>query len=56
MTPNPFTSSAMRATSPSAMQFDDEGRERVVSYQSRQMKPGERNFPVQWNFSRCATL
>ena len=28
------------------MQFDDEGRERVVSYQSRQMKPDEKNYPV----------
>ncbi|KAG6623867.1 reverse transcriptase [Phytophthora cinnamomi] len=28
------------------MQFDDEGRERVVSYQSRQLKPVERNYPV----------
>ncbi|KAE9064409.1 hypothetical protein PF001_g30857 [Phytophthora fragariae] len=28
------------------MQFDDEGRERVVSYQSRQMKRAERNYPV----------
>ncbi|KAE9015331.1 hypothetical protein PR002_g13954 [Phytophthora rubi] len=28
------------------IQFDDEGRERVVSYQSRQMKPAERNHPV----------
>ncbi|GMG17076.1 unnamed protein product [Phytophthora fragariaefolia] len=28
------------------MQFDDEGRERVVSYQSRQMNPAERNYPV----------
>ncbi|KAG3129424.1 hypothetical protein PI126_g20975 [Phytophthora idaei] len=28
------------------MQFDDEGRERVVSYQSRQMKTAERNYPV----------
>ncbi|OWY95724.1 polyprotein, partial [Phytophthora megakarya] len=28
------------------MQFDDDGRERVVSYQSRQMKPAERNYPV----------
>ncbi|GMF17134.1 unnamed protein product [Phytophthora fragariaefolia] len=28
------------------MQFDDEGHERVVSYQSRQMKPAERNYPV----------
>ncbi|KAE9337692.1 hypothetical protein PR003_g11886 [Phytophthora rubi] len=28
------------------MQFDDEGRERVVSYQSLQMKPAERNYPV----------
>ncbi|KAE9000911.1 hypothetical protein PF011_g13979 [Phytophthora fragariae] len=28
------------------MQFDDEGRERVVSYQSQQMKPAERNYPV----------
>ncbi|CAH0488356.1 unnamed protein product [Peronospora farinosa] len=28
------------------MQFDDGGRERVVSYQSRQMKPAEKNYPV----------
>ncbi|OWY99623.1 LOW QUALITY PROTEIN: Retrovirus Polyprotein, partial [Phytophthora megakarya] len=28
------------------MQFDDDGRERVVSYQSRQMKTTERNYPV----------
>ncbi|KAG3155132.1 hypothetical protein PC128_g22134 [Phytophthora cactorum] len=28
------------------MQFDDEGKERVVSYQSRQLKPAERNYPV----------
>ncbi|KAE9291458.1 hypothetical protein PR003_g25030 [Phytophthora rubi] len=28
------------------MQFDDEGRERVLSYQSRQMKPAERKYPV----------
>jgi hypothetical protein len=28
------------------MQFDDDGRERVVSYQSRQLKPAERNYPV----------
>ncbi|OWZ02271.1 Retrovirus Polyprotein [Phytophthora megakarya] len=28
------------------MQFDDDGRERVVSYQSRQIKPAERNYPV----------
>ena len=28
------------------MQFDHEGRERVVSYQSRQMKPAEKNYPV----------
>ncbi|KAE9166922.1 hypothetical protein PF002_g30997 [Phytophthora fragariae] len=27
------------------MQFDAEGRERVVSYQSRQMKPAEKNYP-----------
>ena len=27
------------------MQFDDEGSERVVSYQSRQMKPAEKNYP-----------
>ncbi|POM64741.1 LOW QUALITY PROTEIN: Polyprotein [Phytophthora palmivora] len=26
--------------------FDNEGHERVVSYQSRQMKPAERNYPV----------
>ncbi|GMF28100.1 unnamed protein product [Phytophthora fragariaefolia] len=28
------------------MQFDAEGRERVMSYQSRQMKPAEKNYPV----------
>ena len=28
------------------MQLDDEGRERVVSYNSRKMKPAERNYPV----------
>ena len=28
------------------MQFDHEGRERVVNYQSRQMKPAEKNYPV----------
>ncbi|GMG14853.1 unnamed protein product [Phytophthora fragariaefolia] len=28
------------------MQFDDEGHERAVSYQSRQMMPAERNYPV----------
>ncbi|KAE8970788.1 hypothetical protein PR001_g27098 [Phytophthora rubi] len=28
------------------MQFDAEGRERVVGYQSRQMKPAEKNYPV----------
>ncbi|KAE9169003.1 hypothetical protein PF002_g30470 [Phytophthora fragariae] len=28
------------------MEFDAEGRERVVSYQSRQMKPAEKNYPV----------
>ncbi|KAG2830052.1 hypothetical protein PC116_g25396 [Phytophthora cactorum] len=28
------------------MQFDDEGRERVVRYQSRQLKPAERNYAV----------
>ena len=28
------------------MQCDDESRERVVSFQSRQMKPAERNYPV----------
>ncbi|KAG3237358.1 hypothetical protein PI124_g17654 [Phytophthora idaei] len=28
------------------MQFDDEGRERTVSYQSRQLKPAERKYPV----------
>ncbi|GMF50655.1 unnamed protein product [Phytophthora fragariaefolia] len=28
------------------MQFDNEGRERVVSYQSRQMTPAERDYPV----------
>ncbi|CAI5721540.1 unnamed protein product [Peronospora effusa] len=27
------------------MQFDDEGRERVVSFQSRQMKPSDKNYP-----------
>ncbi|OWZ08852.1 reverse transcriptase [Phytophthora megakarya] len=28
------------------MQFDDEDRERVISNQSRQLKPAERNYPV----------
>jgi hypothetical protein len=28
------------------MQHDDEGHERVISYQSRQLKPAERNYPV----------
>ena len=28
------------------MQHDDDGHERVVSYQSRQLKPAERNYPV----------
>ena len=28
------------------MQFDDNGHERVISYQSRQLKPAERNYPV----------
>ncbi|KAE9340565.1 hypothetical protein PF008_g11045 [Phytophthora fragariae] len=28
------------------MQFDAEGRERVVSYQSRQIQPEEKNYPV----------
>ncbi|KAE9243572.1 hypothetical protein PF004_g6070 [Phytophthora fragariae] len=28
------------------MQFDAEGRERVVGYQSRQMKPADKNYPV----------
>ncbi|KAG2821825.1 hypothetical protein PC129_g10519 [Phytophthora cactorum] len=28
------------------MQFDNERRECVVSYQSRQLKPAERNYPV----------
>ncbi|KAG3079066.1 hypothetical protein PI125_g20807 [Phytophthora idaei] len=28
------------------MQFDNEGKERVVSYQLRQLKPAERNYPV----------
>ncbi|GMF44990.1 unnamed protein product [Phytophthora fragariaefolia] len=28
------------------IQFDDEDRERVVSYQSRQMKPAEKHYPV----------
>ncbi|KAE8999585.1 hypothetical protein PF011_g14565 [Phytophthora fragariae] len=28
------------------MQFDADSRERVVSYQSRQMKPAEKNYPV----------
>ena len=28
------------------MQHDDDGRERVVSYQSRQLRPAERNYPV----------
>ncbi|KAE9083768.1 hypothetical protein PF007_g21775 [Phytophthora fragariae] len=29
------------------MQHDHEGRDRVVYYQSRQLKPAERNYPVQ---------
>ncbi|KAE9011677.1 hypothetical protein PR003_g13485 [Phytophthora rubi] len=28
------------------MQFDNDGHERVVSYQSLQLKPAERNYPV----------
>ncbi|KAF1316222.1 reverse transcriptase, partial [Globisporangium splendens] len=28
------------------MQHDDEGHDRVVSYQSRQLRPAERNYPV----------
>jgi hypothetical protein len=28
------------------LQYDDDGNERVVSYQSRQLKPAERNYPV----------
>ena len=28
------------------MQFDHEGRERVVSYQSQQMNPVEKNYPI----------
>ncbi|KAF1313467.1 reverse transcriptase, partial [Globisporangium splendens] len=28
------------------MQHDDESKERVVSYQSRQLRPAERNYPV----------
>ncbi|KAG3003877.1 hypothetical protein PC128_g20467 [Phytophthora cactorum] len=28
------------------MQFADEGRERVVNHQSRQLKAAERNYPV----------
>ena len=28
------------------MQFDDDGRERVVCYQSRQIKPAEKNYKV----------
>ncbi|KAG3028249.1 hypothetical protein PC128_g13255 [Phytophthora cactorum] len=28
------------------IQLDDKGRERVVSYQSRHLKPAERNYPV----------
>jgi hypothetical protein len=28
------------------MQFDDDGAERVVCYQSRQLQPTERNYPV----------
>ncbi|KAG2783892.1 hypothetical protein PC129_g12206 [Phytophthora cactorum] len=38
------------------MQFDDEGRKRVVSYQSRQLKPAERNYPSTTESSwPCAT-
>jgi hypothetical protein len=28
------------------LQYDDEGKERVISYQSRQLRPPERNYPV----------
>uniref|UniRef100_A0AAV1VID6 Reverse transcriptase RNase H-like domain-containing protein n=1 Tax=Peronospora matthiolae TaxID=2874970 RepID=A0AAV1VID6_9STRA len=34
------------ATGCAFMQFDHDSRERVVSHQSRQMKPAERNYPV----------
>ncbi|KAE9300791.1 hypothetical protein PR003_g22669 [Phytophthora rubi] len=34
------------ATGCALMQFDAEGRERVVSYQSRQIQPEEKNYPV----------
>ena len=28
------------------MQYDDDGRERVIVYESRQLRPAERNYPV----------
>ena len=28
------------------MQFNEEGRERVASYQLRQMKPAEKGYPI----------
>ncbi|KAF1318425.1 Pol protein, partial [Globisporangium splendens] len=34
------------ATGCALMQHDDEGKERVVSYQSRQLRPAEMNYPV----------
>ncbi|RMX63381.1 hypothetical protein KXD40_005235 [Peronospora effusa] len=45
-----FMLSAMRVTyfaiGCELMQHDGNGNERVVSYQSRQLKPAERNYPV----------
>ncbi|KAG2765451.1 hypothetical protein PC116_g21730 [Phytophthora cactorum] len=34
------------ATGCALMQHDHEGRDRVVYFQSRQLKPAERNYPV----------
>ncbi|GMF22433.1 unnamed protein product [Phytophthora fragariaefolia] len=34
------------------MQHDHEGRDRVVYYQSRQLKPAERNYPVEYKPGR----
>ncbi|POM66155.1 Pol protein [Phytophthora palmivora] len=44
------------ATVCALMQFDDEGRERVVSYQWHQLKPGERNYPTFADYTNHVSL